>query len=86
MPGLLAGVGQVNLVIPQAANSSNVSIAIFAGNTATSVSPAKVTVAVKWRGIRPPINTDKERHSAGAIYSEEICAFGGFSLSPSRLL
>ena len=46
-PGLVAGVGQVNVVIPQAARSGNVSIEIIEGNSAGFGPGPKVTVAVR---------------------------------------
>jgi uncharacterized protein (TIGR03437 family) len=46
-PGLVAGVGQVNVVIPQAARSGNVPISIFDRTQAYFGPPSKVTVAVQ---------------------------------------
>ena len=47
-PGLVAGVGQVNVVIPQSARSGSVPIAIYFGDsTGDYVTQANVTVAVQ---------------------------------------
>jgi uncharacterized protein (TIGR03437 family) len=46
-PGLVAGVGQVNVVIPQTARSGNVSIVVFVGTSGQAVPDSKVTVAVQ---------------------------------------
>lgn len=47
-PGLVAGVGQVNVVIPQSARSGSVPVVIFFGTTpGNTVTQANVTAAVQ---------------------------------------